>query len=116
MLVHTLTIVASSVAAVLGAALPLDAPQTDEISAKQFIDNPRFGGRDSVRITGDAPDSVRITGDAPDSVRITRDDPDSVRITGDDPDSVRITGGTDWKRIKGRGDDDAEDGSEWTRA
>ncbi|KAK0638647.1 hypothetical protein B0T16DRAFT_421488 [Cercophora newfieldiana] len=103
MLVKTALLLVSCSLAVAVAA-PLAQP--DDLVAKQFIDNPRFGGRDSTLIEErDETDSVRITGVGSDAAPIEgRDDTDSVRITGvggesapiderDETDSVRITRG-----------------------
>jgi hypothetical protein len=141
MLVKTALLLASCSLAVAAAA-PLAKP--DDPSAKQFIDNPRFGGRGTIPIEGrDETDSVRITedkgGSYAEGARVKRDDTDSVRITGAGQGGYYVEGsggyyaetraphdkreedgpdygsGHEWGKVK-RGDESPEEGNEWGKA
>lgn len=122
MLIKAALFLASCLLAVAAAA-PLAQP--DDLSVKQFIDNPRFGGRAAVPIEArDETDSVRITGggEETDSVRITGGYYlEAARIKRDDADSVQITeagqggpnAGQDWTKIKRGPDDGPEKETDW---
>jgi len=121
MLAKTAILLASFSAVCLGVAVAAPLAQPERLSARDYIDNPRFRSRNPAVIArGDDTDSVRITGDGTDDTHWgKRDDPDSVRITGDTPWGRRARSesgddGDGFVPIKGR-DDGLDKEMDWGR-